>query len=242
MKEDKIEYGLSKDFIFKEAVNFLKSKKALPKEEYRNLSEKAKSKAFTVGGYTSAEILNQFLLELEKAIQEGLTKETFRENMNTFLQDKGYEGINPWKSDTIFRTNVQTAYGAGHYKSMTDTTVMKLRPYWQYYTAGDGEVRDTHAAMEGRVYAADDPIWDIWYPPNGYKCRCGVKSLTVDQVRNRELDVYDKPPFNIDYSTGEISPMFPDKGFSGNPAKDMWNPDTANFSSEIKSAFMERKE
>ena len=28
-------------------------------------------------------------------------KETFREHMNTFLEEKGYEGMNPWKADVV---------------------------------------------------------------------------------------------------------------------------------------------
>lgn len=44
--------------------------------------------------------------------------------------------------------NLQTAYNAGHYKAMTEPEVAKRRPYWQYQTAGDGNVRPAHAAME----------------------------------------------------------------------------------------------
>lgn len=241
MRENEVIYGLSKDFIFKEAVAFLESKKALPKEEYVKLEKEARAKAFTVSGYTSAEVLNEFLAELSTAVKEGKTKEAFREDMNHFLEQKGYEAVNPWKSDNIFRTNIQMAYNAGHYKSMTDVTVMKMRPYWQYYDAGDSKVRETHAAMNGRIYPADDPIWDVWFPPNGYKCRCGVRSLSKRQVAEKGLNVYDKPPFQVDYSTGEILPMFPDKGFSGNPAKDVWKPDTGKFSKEVKTAFTERQ-
>ena len=47
---------------------------------------------------------------------------------------------------------------------MTDETTKKMLPYWQYKTAGDGHVRETHQAMAERVFPADDPIWDVWYP------------------------------------------------------------------------------
>ena len=104
------------------------------------------------------------------------------DTMNDFLERNGYEGLNPFNADVIFRTNMQTAYNAGHYKSMTNPTTKKLRPFWKYITAGDGEVRESHAQMEGRIYPADDPIWDIWYPPNGFRCRCTVVSLTKSQA------------------------------------------------------------
>lgn len=237
-----VKYGLSKDFIFKEAVAFLKGKKPLTSEAYELLSNESRAKAFTVSGYTSLEVLQEFLDCLAKAAEEGTTKEQFREDMNHFLEEHGYEGINPWHCDNIFRTNMQTAFNAGHYKSMTEETTMRLRPYWRYRTAGDGQVRESHAAMEGRVYRADDPIWDIWYPPNGFRCRCLVVSLSKRQVERLGLKVEEYPPVDIDHSTGEIRPKFPDKGFSNNPAKSVWKPDMSNISPELRKLFRERKE
>lgn len=235
----KVVYGLGRDFIFKDAIRFLKSKKPLAAEEYKALSEECRAKAFTVSGYTSVEVLQGFLDCLEKAVEEGRTKEQFRKDMDSFLEENGYKGLNPWRSDTIFRTNIQTAFQAGHYKSMADPQTQKMRPYWQYRTAGDGEVRESHAAMEGRVFLADDPVWDIWYPPNGFKCRCTVVSLSKRQVEQRGLKVEDHVPYKTDYETGEILPVFPDKGFSNNPAKHVFRPDMAGVSPLLKQAFQE---
>lgn len=235
-------YGLGTDFVFKDAVAFLKGKKALPKEEYRKLLAESRAMAFTVSGYTALDVLQEFLDCLEKAVEEGTTKEQFREDMNHFLEEHGYEGLNPWKSDNIFRTNLQTAFNVGHYKSMTDETVMKLRPYWQYQTAGDGHVRDSHAVMEGKVYRADDPIWDVWYPPNGFRCRCMVVSLSKRQVERMGLSVETMAPFDVDYSTGELLFLFPDKGFSNNPAKVKWKPDMTKISPKLRKLYGERSQ
>lgn len=235
-----VKLGLAKDFVFKEAVRFLKGKEALAREAYRLLDEESRAKAFTVSGYTSLEVLQEFLDRLVKAAEEGTTKEQFRKDMNHFLEDRGYEGMNPWKCDTIFRTNMQTAFNVGHYKSMTEETTKKLRPYWRYRTAGDGEVRESHAVMEGRVFPADDPVWDIWYPPNGFRCRCMVVSMTRKQVERQGLQVETEIPFSVDYSTGEMVPAYPDKGFSNNPAKTAWKPDMGNISPPLKKIYRER--
>lgn len=235
-------FGMPLRLVFKEAVAFLKGKRTLTSEEYKMLSDESRAKAFTVSGYTSLEVLQEFLDCLTKAAEEGTTKEQFLEDMNRFLEEHGYEGINPWKCDNIFRTNMQTALNAGHYKSMTDETTMKLRPYWRYRTAGDGHVRESHAVMEGRVYRADDPIWDVWYPPNGFRCRCMVVSLSKKQVERMGLHVETEAPYDVDYSTGEILTKFPDKGFSNNPAKTVWKPDMTNISPELRKMFRERKQ
>lgn len=234
-------YGLTGDFIFKEAVNFLKKKKTLPASEYKKLSEECRAKAFTVSGYTSLEVLQKFLNELADACEEGKTKKDFMDSMNDFLERNGYEGLNPFHADVVFRTNMQTAFNAGHYKSMTSPGAKKLRPYWKYVTAGDGTVRKSHAQMEGRIYAADDPIWNIWYPPNGFRCRCSVVSLTKSQAERSGIPVSRELPYEVDYSTGEILYQYPDKGFSNNPAKDMWKPDLTGIDPNLKKAFKGRK-
>ncbi len=235
-----VTYGLAGDFIFKEAVEFLKKKTPLSAAEYKALDKECRAKAFTVSGYTSLEVLQKFLDELADACENGRTKKDFMDSMNDFLERNGYEGLNPFNADVIFRTNMQTAYNAGHYKSMTNPTTKKLRPFWKYVTAGDGEVRESHAMMEGRIYAADDPIWDIWYPPNGFRCRCSVVSLTKKQVERSGVEVSRELPYDVDYSTGEILYHFPDKGFSSNPAKDTWKPDLSGVDEGLKRAFKDR--
>lgn len=230
-------YGRTEEGVFKEALEYLKRKKPMPKEQYDRLEEEARARAFTVSGFTKAEILEQFLQELEKAVEEGETKASFQERMNGFLESAGYHVVNPWRMDVIFRTNLQTAYNAGHYKAMTDPEVRKRRPYWQYQTAGDGNVRPSHAAMEGRVYRCDDPIWDVWYPPNGFRCRCIVVSMTEEQVRQRGLAVDDLMPHEVDMKTGEAIFYWPDKGFTGNPAKAVYQPDMKCLRPELQAVY-----
>lgn len=223
-------------------MNGLLNKVATAEEEFNEMPLDKAGRLIASLSRTSLEVLQEFLDCLTKAAEEGTTKEQFLEDMNRFLEEHGYEGINPWKCDNIFRTNMQTALNAGHYKSMTDETTMKLRPYWRYRTAGDGHVRESHAVMEGRVYRADDPIWDVWYPPNGFRCRCMVVSLSKKQVERMGLHVETEAPYDVDYSTGEILTKFPDKGFSNNPAKTVWKPDMTNISPELRKMFRERKQ
>jgi uncharacterized protein with gpF-like domain len=39
-------------------------------------------------------------------------------------------------------------------------------------------VRLNYAAMDRKVFQYNDPIWKIWFPPNGFQCRCIVRSLS----------------------------------------------------------------
>ena len=96
---------------------------------------------------------------------------------------------------TIYRTNIQTSYMAGRYKSQINN--IDNRPYWQYVAVMDRRTRPTHAQLNGRVFKYDDPFWDSFYPPNGWGCRCRVRALSDDNLKDRSLDV--------DSSEGQLS-------------------------------------
>lgn len=220
------------DMSFEEALQYFGDRVPVTPEVFYQIAEEYRHLAFTVTGYTSAEILKQFYEELLAALEDGTTLRDFKEHMNQFLEAKGYEGVDPTRADTIFRTNVQTAYNAGHYKELTDPEVLKMRPYWQYLAVEDAHTRPSHLAMNGRVYPADHPVWDTWYPPNGFNCRCTVRALSKRQVERQGLTVEERMPRDV----------VPDRNFSSNPAKSYWEPDSSELPAAIRKAYEGRKE
>jgi len=111
---------------------------------------------------------------------------------------------------------VQMSYMAGRYEQMQQ--IAARRPYWQYSAVNDSRTRPSHRAMDGKVFRADDPIWKTWYPPNGYRCRCSVTSLSQKELDAEGLEVEKKAPIEI--TTGK--PYQPDPGWKFNPAQDPW--------------------
>lgn len=73
--------------------------------------------------------------------------------------------------ENVFRTGVQSAYGAGRFRGLADPAVIDALPIRIYRTVGDDRVRPEHAALEGFVWdarASDE--WANYAPPNGYQC------------------------------------------------------------------------
>lgn len=72
----------------------------------------------------------------------------------------------------------------------------KYVPYLQYTTAHDNRVRPSHEAIDGVIRHIDDAFWDLYYPPNGWNCRCDV--IAAPGGRETPLDkiIYpdDVPP------------------------------------------------
>ena len=183
----------------------------------------------------------EYIAPMLAALEEGNSLAEFRENMNDFLEAEGYEGITPYQAENIFRTNIQTAYNVGHYKQMTEPGVKALRPYWQYDAVNDSKTRPSHLAMDGRVFMADDPIWDTWFPPNGFKCRCTVKTLSKRQMEQRGLTVETEAPRAARLEDGRFVNILPDPQFDTNPAKVRYQPDLTGYPEPLKKAYQERE-
>jgi SPP1 gp7 family putative phage head morphogenesis protein len=55
-----------------------------------------------------------------------------------------------------------------------------------YKTIGDARVRDEHALLEGMTKKITDPVWNVYYPPNGYRCRCYIRASATEPVSDPE--------------------------------------------------------
>jgi SPP1 gp7 family putative phage head morphogenesis protein len=113
----------------------------------------------------SLDALKDLQGSLTDSIKTGQSLADWKKDVQFILKNWGIGG---WRAETIYRTNLQTAYQVGRYEQMTDPDVIEMRPYWRYVAVMDAHTRPTHAAMHGRVFPADDPIWDHWYPPNDF--------------------------------------------------------------------------
>lgn len=220
-----------KDMTFQEALNYFHGRVPVTADVFYELTKEYRSLAFTVSGYTKAQIIKRFYDAILAALEDGTTLTDFRQTMNEFLTDQGYDGLDPEQADNIFRTNIQTAYNVGHYQQMTDPAVMALRPYWQYDAVNDAHTRPSHLAMDGKVFPADSPVWDTWFPPNGFRCRCTVKTLSKRQLEQRGLTVETKTPPSA----------VPDQNFATNPAKVPFTPDLDGYPESLKKAFRARE-
>lgn len=84
-----------------------------------------------------------------------------------------------------------------------------LYPNLQYKTVHDGKVRPAHRPLHNIIKPIDDPFWDKYYPPNGWRCRCYVIQTMGDakgQLPEREIV---KPDFHG--NVGKTGEVFNDK-------------------------------
>lgn len=143
--------------------------------------------------------------ELEKSLAEGGTFKDFAARIEDGGTGLGITEADPAYLNMVFRTNVQSAYGAGRYRAMTDPDVMDAQPFVEYRTVGDARVREEHAVLDKTVYAIGSDEWQRIAPPNGFNCRCSMVTLTRDEAKGRKV------------LTAVPEAYVPTPGFSGPP-------------------------
>lgn len=256
----------------KKAVAYLKSKGYAITWDWEELWQEAQAQAFTVAKATHLDILQDIRDAVEKALAEGKTFAWFKKELTPVLQAKGWWGRqvqpdgstvqlgSPWRLQTIYRANLQTAYMAGRFQAQLEN--VDDRPYWMYMAILDGRTRPSHRAMNGKVFRYDDPFWSSFYPPNGWGCRCRVVALSADDVAQRGIQVENSAGKLgsarrlVSEKTGEmrevatyraIDPdtrreitIAPDVGWSYNPGAAAWQPDRNRYAGDL--AELARKE
>lgn len=160
-----------------------------------------RQQAFTVSGIQQQQVLGVLRQKIEDALSGSSGWQEFRNSAVDVFRQTGVE-ISDGQLKTVFNTNLASAHGAG--KWLEGQAAADVLPYWQYLTAGDVRVRPAHQLQDGKVYPKNHPYWNLWFPPNGYNCRCTV--LEWDEAGLKRAGLV---PESV------LPPDTPDAGFDG---------------------------
>lgn len=178
---------------FKEQIDFFRQKRVKPTKAWTDAMRGVHDRAFVVAGGMDTAMLSDFQTAIADAMEKGTGLETFRKDFDRIVAQYGwqYKGERGWRTRVIFETNMRTSYMAGRLKQMRDPDVLKLRPFWEYRhgeTRTPRNPRPRHKAWHGRIYRHDDPFWLTHFPPNDFICSCGVRTLSLRDVKRRGKD------------------------------------------------------
>ncbi len=184
-----------------EAVSYLRHKGLAITWNWHDLWDQAHDRAFTVAKATHLDLLKDLKDAVTQAVAEGRTGREFARELEPLLRAKGWWGKelltdpasgaqrlvqtgSPHRLKTIYDTNTAAAYNAGRLAAQSQDPD---RPYLMYVAVMDSVTRPAHAALHGKVWPADDPIWQHLYPPNDYNCRCRVEAYSAAELAARNL-------------------------------------------------------
>lgn len=211
-----------------EAIEWFRKRVPLLDSEWEALTEAARKHAFRVAGATRIDMVASVMEAIESALTNGDSLADFKEPVGQMLTDSWGGSVDdpPWRLETIFRTNTQSAYAAGRHKQMSDPVVKKHRPYWQLDAVIDKGTTDVCKEAHGVILPQDHPWWNGHYPPLHFNCRSSVRSLRKSQAEARGITT--SPP---DVKAQE--------GFGSRPSIGEWEPDPNDYPDELKP-YVER--
>jgi SPP1 gp7 family putative phage head morphogenesis protein len=155
-----------------EAIKYFRDKRVVTSKKFNDLREEARSAAFTVGGIYEQEVLEGFKEEIARSLEEGIPQRETIKRFREILDGAGHKQLGAFHLETIFRTNMQMAYGVGRRQALEG--VADDLSLWEYHAVLDDRTRPTHAALDGLILPATHEFWNDHYPPWGFNCRCTV--------------------------------------------------------------------
>lgn len=185
-----------------EALAYFRSKGLRATFDWRDLLGAEHASAFTVAKMADLDMLADIQASLDAALADGLSFRSWSDTITPMLQAKGWWGRqavtdpltgetivaqlgSPSRLQTIFRTNVQSAYAAGQWQQIQDNA--DVAEYLLYDAIDDHRTRPQHAEWDGTVLPATHEWWATHYPPNGWNCRCGVIQLSAEELEELGL-------------------------------------------------------
>lgn len=183
-------------------IEWLRNRLSIPKAAMRDAEREGITNAFTLAGDLSEATLDRIKESLAQAQARGDNLEAWRGALDQILGDGGFAAA---RSELIFRQESQNAQQAGMREELQDPDYQDWIVGYEYITMDDDRVRETHAAMHGVIFRADDPAVDVWWPPNGFNCRCVL--LPIDKLEAKR---------GVEF-TDPLPDVEPDQGFDKPP-------------------------
>lgn len=199
--------------ILNEAViRSLLSKIPLTREEFNTLETRYKNQAFVISRLSTARAIRRVQENMAEHLKRGGGFGEWRDQMDEMFASLGMEPQNSYYLENVYRTNVSSAYNAARWEQAQASS--GLIALLEYHAILDARTRPNHRAMDGTKAPPDAQIWIEWYPPNGYRCRCRVVSITKYAAQRYGLkadivypDVKPDPGFEYNPSQG-LPPQF----------------------------------
>jgi len=170
------------------AAKSLLNRRVMDREQFDELTDRAKADAFTVAGDLSEKTIDKVRTTLAETTLEGTSLDKFSAKIQERM---GKSPIGPGHLENVYRTNLQAAFRDGQASVMANPVVAAVFPYIEYIPVTDSRTRDTHAqlgklGLDGTgVYRRDDPFWDYFMTPIDFNCRCGTNNLTVEAAARK---------------------------------------------------------
>lgn len=150
--------------------------------------------------YTQIKAISQALIDEEGKLR---TFSAFR----TAAAEINNQFVNQWLQ-AEYNYAVASSQMASRWQQIQSNK--ETLPLLRYDTVGDERVRLEHQELDDVVRPVDDPFWDLYYPPNGWNCRCDVQQLDRGKITPlNKISFPDRMSEMFKYNAGKKGIAFP---------------------------------
>lgn len=219
---------LSDDDAYVEAIAEIIRKKPQLKSVLANAAPDLRARAFTVAGVTDLQVVTDVWQSIQDGIQNKTSFEDWQASVGPKLEEQ-WGGKKPGRLETIWRTNLQSAFSAARWRQMNDPLAKELRPYVQFDATIDTRTSDVCYKCAGTIAHLDSDWVRSHTPPLHFNCRSSW--ITLDEEEAAQAGI-----------TTELPEDLAQSGFGRPPpddAPDHYQPDLDSYPDTIREAFEE---
>lgn len=177
---------------------WLNRKGPVATEGWRDLGAHEYARAFTAARTAGMDVIDDIYFAIVDTVARRGTEADFAGLVIPTLKAKGWlggdEGAIATRVRLIYDTNLRLARAAGRWDRVQRSAL--IQPYLRAFTVQDERVRrppesplSDHRAWDGIVLPVEHSFWKVYWPPLGFRCRCGVEQLSRSQLARLRLSV-----------------------------------------------------
>lgn len=127
---------------------------------------------------------------LASILRNGFKGDAATEELIKYLKRRGLSPRSGNYVNNLVRTHASIAYGLAQRAAYAGDPDL-----WgfEYVTMEDDRVRESHAILHGVRRRFDDPFWDLYWPPNGWGCRCQPVAIYGTGIRQTPIPAGAEP-------------------------------------------------
>jgi hypothetical protein len=182
-----------------EVLGYWAQKGIAPAFSYLDVWGEEHHHAFSAAKLMRTDVLEAMRDELGMAIDRGIPFEQFARNIKPRMEALGWwaphEVTDPKTGKTakvdpphrlklIFETNMRTSRAVGQWERIQRNKA--TRPYLLYQLGPSERHRPLHVTWHGVLLPVDDPFWLTHFAPNGWNCRCNIRSVSASEANRLE--------------------------------------------------------
>lgn len=184
----------------KAVADYLAEKRVLTPAEFGNLEFGYRRFAFTIADVESKRLIAEARDTMAEAVRSGGGFGAWRGAVEDAFKKAGVEPMSPWHAETVYRTNVASAYSAAQWDTLNRPTMIEEFPIWQFETVGDNRVSAVCRPLHGVTLPAGHAFWRTHWTPLHHACRSRIRPIHRDDAEGVKI-------------TERIPPVEPGAGF-----------------------------